>query len=109
MSWVTDVLLIFNVSELYDEDINELEEVPALKGIQSWFAAKGRGMLDNLDEHAVSGGKVMQTCVYGGAYNFFERDEFIQMVKAQPWRHPENVQLLTQDEEEQRFTLHPII
>ena len=95
MSWVTDVLLIFNVSELYDENNNELEEVPALKGIQVWFEQKGRGMLDNLDEHAVSGGKVMQACVYGGSYNFFECDEFIEMVKTQSSRKPESVQLFT--------------
>ncbi len=108
MSWVTDVLLIFNVCELYDENNNELEEVPALKGIQAWFDHKGRGMLDNLDEHAISGGKVMQACVYGGAYNFFECGEFIQMVISQSWRKPESVQLLTQDEEESRFTIHSI-
>lgn len=108
MSWVTDILLIFNVKELYDADHKELAEVPALRGIQSWFEEKGRLMLDNLDQHAISGGKVMQACVYGGAYNFLEIKEFIEVVKSQPWQEPENVQLLIQDEEEPRFTLHTL-
>jgi uncharacterized protein YaaR (DUF327 family) len=31
MSWVTDVLLIFSLEELYHEDGEELESIPALE------------------------------------------------------------------------------
>ncbi len=107
LSRITDVILIFNVSELYDEDVEELAEVPVLVQLTAWFQSKGRGMLDNLDQHTITN-RPMQACVYGGAYNFFEREEFVRVVRSLPWRQPQNVQLLTQGEEEQRFTVHPI-
>lgn len=85
-----------------------LEEAPALGGLNNWLAQQGRGPLDNLDEHVLSSGKVMQACVYGGAYSFLKADEFVQAVKSQAWRQPENVQLLLQDEEEPRFTIYTL-
>jgi hypothetical protein len=108
MSWVTDVILIFSLEEEYDDDEEFLDSVPALDNINAWLEENGYGILVDIGEFA-GGGKAMQTNVYGGAFNFLKIDAFIKLVKAQPWREPENVQLLIQDEEESRFTLHTII
>jgi hypothetical protein len=107
MSWVTDVLLIFSLEELYDEE-EELEIILALNNINSWLKEDGRGVLANLDTYA-GGGKAMQACVYGGAFNFLKIDEFIKVVKEQPWRARGNVQLLLKDEEEKSFTMHTLL
>ncbi len=51
---------------------------------------------------------LMQARVFGGAYNFLKVNEFIEVVKSQRWREPQNVQLLIQDEEDERFTLYDL-
>lgn len=107
MSWVTDVILIFGVGEEYDEKEDLIEPVPALENINAWLEQGDYGQLLNIGAEA-GGDKFMQANVYGGAFNFLKIDEFIQMVREQPWREPENVQLLIQDEDETRFTLHTI-
>lgn len=107
MSWVTDVLLVFSLEELYDEDEEDLKIILALNNINSWLKENGRGILANLDEHA-GGGKAMQACVYGGAFNFLKIDEFIKVVKEQPWRARGNVQLLVKGEDEKSFTIHTL-
>ena len=104
MSWVTDVLLTFSLEELYDEDGEEVESIIALDTINSWLKEESKGVLHNLDQYA-GNGKAMQACVYGGAFNFLKIDEFIKVVKEQPWRSPENVQSLLKDEQEERFTM----
>ncbi len=106
MSWVTDILLIFSLEERYDDDGEEFERISALDNINAWLQTNGKGALDNLDEHVNSGGKAMGACIYGGAFNFLEVDDFITVVKAQSWRARENVQLLVQKPEEERFTVH---
>jgi hypothetical protein len=108
MSWVTDVLLIFSLEEFYSEDGNRLESILALDNINSWLEENGKGSLGNLNEYA-GGGKAMQACVYGGAFNFLKIDEFIKVVKEQSWRMRENVQLLLQDEEDECFTMHTLL
>ncbi|GAA6623094.1 hypothetical protein [Scytonema sp. NUACC26] len=108
MSWVTDVLLVFNLGELYDDQDEPLEEVFPLNNINAWLQKHRKGTLDNLNEHVSSGGKAMQACVYGGAFNFLKIDEFIEVVKLQPWKEPQNVQLLIHDEEDERFTLYTL-
>src|SRR4051812_24923201 len=108
MSWVTDVLLTFNLEERMDDDFNELESCQALDNINSWLDEHEQGKLDDLSTHVGSGGKAMQCHVYGGAFNFMEIDEFIGLVLSQPWKRPESVTLLTKDEEQDAFVVHNI-
>ncbi len=82
--------------------------VGALSQITSWLEEHDWGILDNLGQHVHSGGKAMQACVYGGAFNFLKIDEFIEVVKAQACREPQNVQLLIQREEDERFHIHSV-
>ncbi|MEH2207720.1 MAG: hypothetical protein V7K53_27235 [Nostoc sp.] len=96
------------MAEVYDDDGEEFESIPGLENINLWLQENGKGVLDNLNEHVSSGGKAMQARVYGGAFNFLKVDEFIEVVKAQSWRELENVQLLIQDEQEERFTIYTL-
>lgn len=107
MSWVTDVILIFNVAEQYDDNEEFLDSVSALDNINAWLEENDYGKLIDIGEYA-GGGKYMQANVYGGAFNFLKIDEFIALIKKQQWHEPENVQLLIQDEQESRFTLHTL-
>jgi hypothetical protein len=108
MSWVTDVLLIFNVEEFFDDELNDfLEEIPALNNINTWLKKHQFQPLDNLDQY-VNTGKSMQACVYGGAFDSLNPQDLIEAVKAQSWKKPQNVQLLIQSEAEERFTLYSV-
>lgn len=108
MSWVTDVLLCVNLEEKIDEDSNLSESCEALDNIKSWLEQHEMGKLDNLSKHVVSGGKAMQCCVYGGAFDHLAITEFIAIVKAQQWKMPESLMLLTKDEEQEEFSIHYI-
>lgn len=108
MSWVTDVLLIFNVDEFFDDNLDDfLEEIPALNNINSWLKKHKFQPLDNLDQY-VNTGKSMQACVYGGAFDSLKPQDLIEIVKAQAWKKPQNVQLLIQGEAEERFTVYSL-
>ncbi|MGB3532107.1 MAG: hypothetical protein WBA13_01175 [Microcoleaceae cyanobacterium] len=108
MSWVTDIILIFSIAEMIDEEDEELDiEIPVpLININSWLHQNGKRTLDNLSEHI--SGKGMQACVYGGAFNFLDIDGFKETVKAQNWKARENVQLLIQEEQDERFSLYTL-
>jgi hypothetical protein len=106
MSWVTDVLLLTGLQEGFDENFETLEEIPAIKAINVWLEQNEFGTLDELHEHVLGGGKAMQALVYGGAFNFLRIEEFIRLVRAQPWQEPDNVQLLLKNEDEGRFRLY---
>ena len=107
MGWVIDVLLLFSLDEVYDDECEELEEVIPLNSINAWLAEYRFSSLIHLDQY-INTGKAMNACVYGGAYNSLKFDEFIEVVTKQPWKEPQNVQLLIKDEPDDRFTLHTL-
>jgi hypothetical protein len=116
MSWVADVLLVFSLGEVWadymepveaDEDGEPVEEPLPLRNINAWLRGNYWQSLNKLDD-CVNTGKPMQTCVDGGAYNFLKIGEFIEVVKAQPWQKPQNVQLLIKDEPDERFTMYTL-
>lgn len=85
MSHVTDIILAYPMVE--DDDI-----------------AGTLGMLSRVDQHS-RGNKVMQSNVWIGAWNHLDIEEFERRLAALPWREPENVTLLLQDEQDECFTL----
>ena len=111
MSWVTNVLLLFSLDELFSDDSIETDEfemsdepILPIRNINSWLKENGQSPLFNLDEH-IKGGKSMEARVYGGAFNCLHIREFIQTVKMQVWKSPQTVQLLIQDAEDDRFAM----
>ena len=105
MSWVADVVLTFSLAEIFDEDEIHLENVAALDTINAWLEGRHGAQLLEISDKA-GGNQPMQSSVYGGAFNMLKIEEFVQLVKSQPWVEPENVQLLIKDEQEERFTIY---
>lgn len=116
MSWVTNVILIFSLEEVFGkilkmekvfyENLKTIETSPALININSWLEKNGQGTLDHLSDYAKSGGKMMSARIYGEAFNFLDIDNFIKVVKVQNWRAKKDVQLLIKDEEDSCFTMY---
>lgn len=96
MSWVTDVLLCINLEERLDEHFNFSESCKPIDSINAWLDEHDQGRLDELSEHVSSGGKAMQSFVYGGAFNYLKNDEFVKTVFSQPWKMPRSVSTAAQ-------------
>ncbi|MBW4472359.1 MAG: hypothetical protein KME45_18595 [Stenomitos rutilans HA7619-LM2] len=105
---MVDVLLIFSLDEVCDDECEAFEEVVPLNAVNAWLAEYRFTSLVNLDQY-VNTGKAMTACVYGGAYNFLKIDEFIEVVREQPWREPNAVQLLIKHgPDDERFTMYTL-
>jgi hypothetical protein len=94
MSWVTDVLLVFSLQEVYSREYLKEQNLPTLQNINRWLEKHNQTALDNLAIHTISSPKSMQSCIYGGAFNYLKLDEFIEIVHSQKWSHRKGVQLL---------------
>jgi len=103
MSWVTDVLLIFSLAELFDENEEEIEQIFPLLNINTWLEENNFYALDDLTP---SVRKRMQACVYGGSFNYFNSTKFIEVIQKQSWRDPASVLLLIQDEDDDKFKIY---
>ena len=103
MSWITDVLLIFSVAELFDEHGEEVEQIVPLFNINTWLEENNFYVLENLDSSVRTG---MQACVYGGSFNYFNSTKFIEVIQKQPWQEPASVLLLMQEEDDKRFKIY---
>ena len=99
MSCVTDVLLTHDIMEDGGLDGAVCEPVAKLNAL-----LEHRGEFVRLDPHA-GGRKVMQGCVCGIAFNYFDIWELAHLILAVQWRHPENVQCFVQREHEAKFRL----
>jgi hypothetical protein len=108
MSWVTDVLLIFSLQEIFSEEELEEQDLPTLQNINKWLQENNQTTLDNLAIHTINSAKSMQSCIYGGAFNYLKVDEFIKIVKSQEWLYRPGVQLLIKDEQDEAFTMYKL-
>ncbi|HEY9691207.1 MAG TPA: hypothetical protein V6D15_03335 [Oculatellaceae cyanobacterium] len=50
MSWVIDVLLLLNLSEVFDEETEEITESPALNNLNAWLIEMKYSPLVNLSD-----------------------------------------------------------
>jgi hypothetical protein len=105
MSWVTDVPLCIALDERLDDDFQIQNTCGPIEALNGWLEEQDLGALDELSTHVVSGGKAMQSFVYGGAFNHMDLPAFREAVFSQPWVAPKRVQLLMKDEEEEVFSL----
>jgi hypothetical protein len=108
MSWVTDVVLIFSFQEIYFEEDLEEESLPALQNINAWLKASNQPVLNNFSIHATSSAKSMQSCIYGGAFNYLDIDGLLKVIQRQNWRHRLGVQILIKEEQDECFIMHSL-
>ena len=105
---LTDVLLIVNLEERARLDGDYDETCEALDNINAWLEKLGYGNLDDLSQHVQTSGHMIQSDIYGGAFNLLKIDEFVPLVLSQKWKRPDSVMLLTKDEGQDVFTVHKI-
>jgi hypothetical protein len=106
MSYVTNVLLLFSLEEnLIEGEFRE--KAPVIGGVNGWLEEHAFAGMENLSVHA-GREKAMQANIYGGAYNYFDVDEFAEFLKEQSWRAPHSVQLLVKCEEDGKFSLRSL-
>ena len=117
MSWVTNVVLFYGVGEEYidmaeadeEEDIQYIGTSPCLMHINAWLTLHGwvelvdmtKGV-GGMDRHS------FETNVWGAALNHLDIGAFLECVKGQAWQEPENVQVMVQAQDDERFTLYSL-
>ena len=103
MSWVTDVVLLANLAELYTEGYDRLEVPAAITGINRWLERGNWAPLVSVSEHLTTE-RAFRRLAYGGALNRLDIPGLLKAVAEQPWREKLGVLLLLKDEEETAFT-----
>ena len=95
MSVVTTVLIATSTHE----EVGEADAFPAIAVIN---ARLGGEWLLEVGRHA-GGNKVPEACVFMGAINHLDLDQFKAHMRSAPWRMPEAVMLLTNEDGEDGF------
>lgn len=103
MSHVTNVILC--IGGLDDDWYvqNEVNPWLAKQGVVRLFKPVS-GWGDDDPTAYTAGSKVMEADVFLGAFNHFDLDEFIAMLRAIPWKEPKLTQCFIQDQHEECFT-----
>lgn len=103
MSVVTNVVLLISIHESIEDDTEYGYRIPGLAYLNDWLLKANKGELRTVDQYGTNG-KAMECHVALGAFNYLNVDEFIDAFRAAPWDEPENIQLLVQRQEDERFT-----
>ncbi len=102
MSNVTNVILHISILEEEKED----EPIAPIVGLNRCLK-KLHTSFEQVDQHA-GGGKTFEATVFMAAFNHTPTTEIVRLVESRSWKHPEEVQLLIMEQEEDRFTEHRI-
>ena len=103
MSSVTNVLLSHCILE---GDCRGGELAEPVRRLNADLDTRAGSGFQRLDQHA-GGVKVMESTVYGVAFNYFGCvEELAPYVLRAGWKHPEDVQVFICDQHENRFTLY---
>lgn len=104
MSHVDNCILAFDICE--DEE-TKIEEV------NIFFNGKCKPFIScedpSLNVGWYGGSKALETPLYIAAFNCLEEDKFIIHLQNIEWKFPENVQLIIQRQDEDRFEIIQII
>ncbi len=104
MSSVTNLMLSFAVGEEEQTIAAQLNSYPN----------KGRGfLLVSIDDKKLprgwyGGSKMMETCIYLGACNYLDVDDFIEYLHSIKWKSPEEVQLFAKRQWEDKFVVYDL-
>jgi len=100
MSWVTNILLSYNIVEKQIGD--HKSEHLNVKLINEEYEAFGT--FKEIGQYA-GGKKHIETPLYAAAFNYFPIKEFMYFVFSLNWECPDDVQIFIEDQEEDRFKL----
>lgn len=105
MSRVTNCIFSFCVNEKEIEMMKEINIYLKKRFDQMFISADDI----NLTSGWYGGSRFLETPLWVAAFNYFCEDEFMEFIKTLPWREPEFVQLIMQDQEEDKFTVLEIL
>lgn len=97
MSHVTNAILAFDVMD---------DDMP-LERINAGINGKGFTTVDDpeLPYGWYGGDKFLETPLLIGAFNYLDIDGLLRHLAALPWQHPERVQLIVKDDNDDRFSI----
>ena len=99
MSDVTNVILSFSINE---NEVTEGQYGNMVK-INEWLDNHGYGVFGQDADDVAGGNKHLETPLYVVAFNYFGSRAFADFVEFLNWNEPENVQLLIQEQNENKF------
>lgn len=99
MSNVTNLILTGFCSEDSHQGINKINEYLSSLGL-------AEGQMHQVDQHG-SNSKVMECCVWVGAFNYLYIDPLIDFMKTmrEHWDYPEQLQLMIREQDDDRFRI----
>lgn len=101
MSRVTNLILKYQ-SMCYCDEIE--------KSLTTWFSDNRLGRMpiscdsEILPNGWYGGGKFLECEICVGAYNYLDINDFLKYMKTLPWKYPEYVQVMYQEQEDDFFT-----
>jgi hypothetical protein len=102
MSHVTAVVLMFSGLEEDSPDVPP----PPLAELQAWLRRADVGQLVAVDER-FGGWKHPGIACLGGGFNHLNVEGFVELFRAQEWRHPEQAVLVLTPEDEPAVVVRP--
>jgi hypothetical protein len=108
MSVVTNVILCAGAAE---DGYKPLPETDGIKFVNDWL----RDLRPDVSHNALvnieapdngnwyGGTKRLECSIWVGAFNYLPVEEFVERVKAAPWRDKESVQLFIKEDDDQLF------
>lgn len=98
MSLVTNCILSFSISETEKERI---EEVNSFFDCKPFISCAD----ESLPNGWYGGTKYLETPIYIGAFNYFNKVDFINHLVNIEWYYPEDVQLIIEEQDDARFRI----
>lgn len=105
MSYVTNVLLSFSITEDYDTDATGEDIYHVMMTINAWLTDHGYGAFGQNADHVAGGHKHLEMPLYVAGFNYFVLSDFLTMLRALPWREPDAVQVFVKEQDESKFTM----
>ena len=105
MSNVTNVLLSFSVMEEKVQGWDSDSPYILMNTINAWLMERSYGAFGQDVDHVSGGHKHLETPLYAAGFNYFNLDDFLNMLRTLPWKEPENVQVFVQEQDEDKFRL----
>ncbi len=103
MSYVTDVVLLFDIQENFEPNLEDRKEHP-ISQINNWLEQNSDGKL-SLPCQKSNNGNVTGENIWIGSFNHLDTDELVKVVTNQNWRVPASVQLLFKGAEDEKATI----
>jgi len=104
MSVVSNVIFSFSISE-YSYEKEEDDIYPNMEKINNWLQENSYGVF-SVDVDAISGGKKhLETPLFVATFNYFNIKDFCNFVRSLKWECPDCVQVIIQEQEDDKFRL----